>query len=141
MSYKTQSHRTPHETLKFQEKLLSLQTNYVQAMLLQSETVSEVNFSAIWRPKLQKFPLRCPPWQHLMKIFNQVNSKETESLAKNRCRQKCLHKSLISVSVAYPDMTTVFHARPYGRCIEIKSNNRRRKLHRINKGSHYLREV
>ena len=58
MSYETQSHKTPHETPKFQEKLLLLETNDVQAMLLQSERVLEMQFQAIWRPKLQNiFPL------------------------------------------------------------------------------------
>ena len=31
-----------------------------------------------------------------------------------------------------PDMTTVFHAWAYGRFIEIQSNLRRKKLHRMN---------
>ena len=34
--------KTPHRTLKFEEKLLPLQTNDVQAMLLQSERVLEL---------------------------------------------------------------------------------------------------
>ena len=37
-----------------------------------------------------------------------------------------------------PDMATVFHARLYGRFIEIKSSLRRKKLHRMNKGSNIL---
>ena len=61
MNYKTQSQKTPHETLKFQEKsLLLLQTNDVQVMLLQTQRVSEMSFSAIWKPKLQKLSLWCP---------------------------------------------------------------------------------
>ena len=52
----------------------------------------------------------------------------------------------ISVSVAYPtipssnypDMTTVFHAWLYSRFIEIQSNLRRKKLHRMNPGSNFL---
>ena len=55
LSYETQSYKTLHETLKFQEKSLKWQTNNVQAMLLQSEKVSEIHFPAIWIPKLQKF--------------------------------------------------------------------------------------
>ena len=35
----------------FQDKLLPLQTNDVPAMLLQSEIVSEMHLSAIWKPK------------------------------------------------------------------------------------------
>ena len=35
-------------------------------------------------------------------------------------------------------MTTVFHAWPYGRFIEIKSNLRRKKLHRTSQGSNLL---
>ena len=37
-----------------------------------------------------------------------------------------------------PHMTTVFHAWPYGRFIEIKSNLRRGKFHRTNQGSNFL---
>ena len=35
-------------------------------------------------------------------------------------------------------MTTVFHAWPYGRFIEIQSNLRRKKLHSTNQGSNFL---
>ena len=35
-------------------------------------------------------------------------------------------------------MTTVFHARPYGRFIEIKSNFARKKPRRTNQGYHFL---
>ena len=35
-------------------------------------------------------------------------------------------------------MTTVFHARTYGRFIETQSNLRRKKLHRTNQGSNFL---
>ena len=35
-------------------------------------------------------------------------------------------------------MTTVFHTRPYGRCIDILDNLRRKKLHRTNQGSNSL---
>ena len=51
---------------KFQGKSLLLQTNNVQAMLLQSERVLEMNFPAIWQCKLQKLPLHCQPRQHLI---------------------------------------------------------------------------
>ena len=34
----------------------------------------------------------------------------------------------VTIRSTSPDMATVFHARPYGRFIEIKSNFRRRKL-------------
>ena len=37
-----------------------------------------------------------------------------------------------------PDMATAFHERPYGRLIEIKSNLKRKKLHRINQGPNFL---
>ena len=36
-------------------------------------------------------------------------------------------------------MTAVFHTWPYGRLIEIQSNLRRKKLHRTNQGSNFLR--
>ena len=71
-----------------------MQTNDVQAMLLHSGSVSEINFLAIWRSKIQKSSLSCPPWEHFMEMVIQANNKETHSLAKNSCRQKCLDKSL-----------------------------------------------
>ena len=37
-----------------------------------------------------------------------------------------------------PDMTTVFHARSYGRFIELQSNLRREELHRANQGFNFL---
>ena len=37
-------------------------------------------------------------------------------------------------------MTTVFHAKPYGGLIEIQSNLRRKKLHRMNQGLKRLGE-
>ena len=46
MSYETQSCKTPHETQRFQEKLLLLQTNDVKAMFLPSRRVSEMQFPA-----------------------------------------------------------------------------------------------
>ena len=36
-----------------------------------------------------------------------------------------------------PDIMTVFHVRPHGRFIDIKSNHRRKKLHRTNQGSDF----
>ena len=80
--------KTPHKSLKFKQTLLPLQTkkiykqtrqnegilkwysqkkniNNVQAMLLQSERVSEIHFPAIWRLKFHKFSLWHPPWQYL----------------------------------------------------------------------------
>ena len=59
-------------------------------------------------------------------------------------------QSYIAVFVAYltipsgktsSDMTTVFHARPYGRFIEIQSNLWRKKLHSTNQGSIFLETV
>ena len=38
-------------------------------------------------------------------------------------------------------MTKVFHARSYGGFIEIQSNLRRKKLHRINQGPMFLETV
>ena len=71
LSHNTQSHTTPYETLKYQEKSLPLQTNNVQTMLLQSEKLSEMSLPAIWRPKLQKFSFwyQCgsPSWSNLFK--------------------------------------------------------------------------
>ena len=53
LSCKTLSHKTPHESLKFQEKAMPLQTNDVQAMLLQLERVSEMNFPANFHLDIQ----------------------------------------------------------------------------------------
>ena len=36
------------------------------------------------------------------------------------------------------DVTTVFHAWPYGRFITIQSNPRRKKLHGMTQGSNFL---
>ena len=38
-------------------------------------------------------------------------------------------------------MTTVFHAWLYGRFIEIQSNLRRKKLHKTNQGSNFLKAL
>ena len=69
-------------------KLWSSKKNYCSStqtmckLCFCSQRLSEMNFLAIWRTKLQKCLLWCPPWEHLMEIFKYVNSKETESLAK-----------------------------------------------------------
>ena len=105
LSYKTQPHKTPYEILQFEEKLLPLQRSNVQAMLLQSEKVSEINFTAIWRPKIRKISLRCPPWEHFMEIVIYANSKETQYLAKNSCREKCLGKNLATLFPFTPSLT------------------------------------
>ena len=50
-------------------------------------------------------------------------------------------QSCISIFVTYPTISsspTVFHAWLYGRFIEIRSNIRRKKLHRTNQGSNFL---
>ena len=56
-------------------------------------------------------------------------------------------QSYVSVFVAYrtfaarstsPDMTSLFHARPYGRFKEIQNNLRRRKVYRTNQGCNFL---
>ena len=58
-------------------------------------------------------------------------------------------QSCIFIFVAYPtisisnlelqpDVTTLFHARLYGRFIKIHSNLRRMKLHKMNQGSKFL---
>ena len=39
---------------------------------------------------------------------------------------------------ASPDVPMVFHAWAYGRFIEIQSNPKRKKLHRMNQGSSFL---
>ena len=54
----------------------------------------KMNFPTIYRPKLQKFSLYCLPWGHTTEPLNYANNKETESLWKYGCRQKCLDKSL-----------------------------------------------
>ena len=51
------------------------------------------------------------------------------------------HISVFAVQVAVrstnPDMTTVFHARRYGRFIELQGNLVRKKLHRTNQGTDF----
>ena len=48
-------------------------------MLLQSERVLEMHFTASRVPKLQKYSIWCSPWEHLTEIVNKGKSKETES--------------------------------------------------------------
>ena len=91
--------KTPLETRKFQEKLLPLQTNDVQAKLLQSERVLEMHFPANWRSKFQKVLIWYVPRGNLLGIVNYANSKETESLSKNGFRQKCL--ALVKTDAPY----------------------------------------
>ena len=45
----------------------------------------------------------------------------------------------VAIRSSSPDMTTVFHAWPYGRFIGLQSNLRRKKLHKTNQGSNFLR--
>ena len=51
-----------------------------------------MHFTAIYRPKFQRFSPWCPPWGDPVEPLYQANSKETESLGKNGSRQKCLKK-------------------------------------------------
>ena len=76
---------TTLKTLKFQEK------------------PRKIHFPTISKPKIQKFFLQYIPWCHPTEPLNFANSKETESLGKNDCRQKCLDKSLqVAGSVSAP---------------------------------------
>ena len=54
LSWKLNLVKPPMKLLKFQEKSLPLQTNNVQDMLQQLESVLEISSPAIWWPKLQK---------------------------------------------------------------------------------------
>ena len=58
---------------------------------VKSKSVSEMPFPAIWRPKFQKNSPWCPT--------DSTKSKETQSLGKNSCREKCLDKSLLTLSL------------------------------------------
>ena len=53
-----------------------------------------MHFPAISRLKFQRFSLQCQPRGHPTESLNQAFSKETESLGKYRCRQKCFDKQL-----------------------------------------------
>ena len=46
--------------------------------------------------------------------------------------------TIIAATKNSPNMTTVFHARLYGRFVDIKSNLRRKKLYRTNQNSSVL---
>ena len=59
----------------------------------------KMHFPAIYTYTFQKFLLHCLPCGHPTEPPNQANSKETESLWKNNCRQKCLDKSLIMKNI------------------------------------------
>ena len=52
--------------------------------------------------------------------------------------KNALYYPLVATRSTSPDMTTVFHAWPYGRFIEIQSDLRRKKLHRTNQSSNFL---
>ena len=49
-----------------------------------------------------------------------------------------IHQFQLATRITSPDITTVFHAWPYDRFIEIQNNLRRKKLHRTNQGSNFL---
>ena len=69
MNYNTQSHKIPHEILKFQEKMLPLKTEDVQAMLLQSKECRKWIFQQSGYLNL-KISFLCPPSEHLIEIIN-----------------------------------------------------------------------
>ena len=47
----------------------------------------------------------------------------------------------VEVGNTSPDVTIVFHARPYGRFTEPESNLKRTELHRMNKVLFYSEEI
>ena len=51
---------------------------------------------------------------------------------------KLIQQFQVATRSTSPDMTALLHTWPYGRFIEIKSNLRRKKLHRTNQGSNFL---
>ena len=57
-------------------------------------------------------------------------------------QQSCIPVSVatiqIPVRITSPGIAIVFHARPYGRFLDIRSNLRLQKLHRMNQGSTFL---
>ena len=73
---------------------------------------------------------------------------DNEPRVQERQREKVKYQQFwISIFVAYltistriscPDMTTVFHAWPYGKFIEIQNQFRRNKLHKANQGANFL---
>ena len=60
---------------------------------------SEMHFPAIRIPEFQKFFFWCSPLGYLTETMNYANSKETESLGENGCRQNCLDKILDLLSM------------------------------------------
>ena len=56
------------------EKIMFI--NNVQALVLQSERMLEMNFLTIWRLQFKFFFLCCPHRGHLMETVNQVNCKK-----------------------------------------------------------------
>ena len=81
---------------------------------------------------------------------NNLNYLHFDNEPRVQERQQMLdQQSYTPASIAYltyqvaarsttPDMAIVFHARLYDKFIEIKSNHRRKKLHRKNQGSNFV---
>ena len=57
------------------------------------------NFPAIWRRKFQNFSSQCPT--------DSANSKGTQSLGKNGCREKILDKSLICETISFLSLCNI----------------------------------
>ena len=55
--------------------------------------MKKMHFPAISRPKFQRFPLQCLPWDHQTKPINQAFSKETESLGNTDADKSALKNS------------------------------------------------
>ena len=47
----------------------------------------------------------------------------------------------VTIRSTSPDMTTIFHASPYSSIIDIKGNLRRKKFHRMNQVSNFVRDI
>ena len=77
-------------------------------------------------------------WLH----FNDESRVQERQQVKDQLSYKSVAVGYLKFQVAYRstslDMTTVFHASPYGRFIEVQSNPWRKKRHRINQGSNFL---
>ena len=74
-----------------------------------------MHFLAVCRPKFQTFSLRCLPWGHPTEPLSYANSKETESLGENGCRQRCVDKSLykdVYVNSFFPCTARPWNALP-----------------------------
>ena len=69
-----------YSQLIFTEKKIMFIHN-VQAMLLQSERVSEMHFPAIWRPEFQKTFFPCTLWGYLTETVNWANYKKKLDLS------------------------------------------------------------